>query len=133
MLVCGPPGAGKTTLAKSLGLEVYDIDDERWGNSETLFRRAIARLSRDLDAQAVVIRSGSTRTARAHNVSLIGATETRVVDTPEAECIRRVIDRNRPRPPMRVQIAAVKTWWSKYEPDVTGEVIRTTGVTIRDW
>lgn len=130
VLVCGPPGAGKTTLARSLGLDVYDIDDERWGNSERMFRQHIARLSRDLNAQAVVIRSGSTRTARAHNVSLIGATETTVVDTPEAECIRRVIDRNRPRPPMRVQIAAIKTWWSKYEPGTSTD---TPNVTIRDW
>lgn len=133
VLVCGPPGAGKTTLARSLGLEVYDIDDERWGNSEAVFRRHIAKLNSDLHARAVVIRSGSTRTARARNVSLIGATETRVVDTSEAECIRRVIDRNRPRPPMRVQIAAIKTWWRKYEPEIPSDVTQTTGVTIRDW
>ena len=133
VLVCGPPGAGKTTLAKSLGLQVYDIDDPQWGNDETRFRAALERLSRDLDAQAVVIRSGSTRTARAKAAALIGATETRVVTTPEAECIKRVVARNRPRPPLKVQIAAVKSWWMKYEPDIEDASSLAPNVTIRDW
>lgn len=133
VLVCGPPGAGKTTLARSLGLDVYDIDDERWGNSEHTFRRHLALLASNLDAQAVVIRAGATRTARAKASALIGATETIVVTTPEAECIKRVVARNRPRPPIKVQIAAVKTWWSRYEPDTLETVTTAPNVTIRDW
>lgn len=133
VLVCGPPGAGKTTLAKSLGLEVYDIDEPQWGNDETRFKAALERLNRDLEAQAVVIRSGATRTARAKAASLISATETTVVTTPEAECIKRVVARNRPRPPLKVQIAAVKSWWMKYEPDTLESVTTAPGITIRDW
>lgn len=132
VLVCGPPGAGKTTLAKSLGLKVYDIDDPQWANDETRFKAALEHLNRDLDAQAVVIRSGATRSARAKASALIGATETTVVTTPEAECIKRVVERNRPRPPIKVQIAAVKSWWAKYEP-ATEERVHTAGVTIREW
>lgn len=133
VLVCGPPGAGKTTLAKSLGLTVYDIDDPQWDNNETRFKAALEHLNRDLDAQAVVIRSGATRTARAKAAALIGATETTVVTTPEAECIKRVVARNRPRPPLKVQIAAVKTWWTKYEPDTVNLVTTAPNVTIRNW
>lgn len=133
VLVCGPPGAGKTTLAKSLGLEVYDIDDPQWGNDEARFKAALEHLNRDLDAQAVVIRSGATRTARAKAAALIGATETRVVTTPEAECIKRVVARNRPRPPIKVQIAAVESWWMKYEPDTEGPVTQAPNVTFRVW
>jgi len=133
VLVCGPPGAGKTTLARSLGLKVYDIDDPQWGNDETRFKAALEHLSRDLTAQAVVIRSGATRTARAKAAALISATETTVVATPEAECIKRVVARNRPRPPLKVQIAAVKSWWTKYEPDTMDTVTAAPGITIRDW
>jgi shikimate kinase len=133
VLVCGPPGAGKTTLARSYGLAVYDLDDERWGNSEKLFRTHLALLAKDHTAQAVVIRAGATQAARAKARALVDATETVIVTTSEAECVRRVIDRNRPRPPMRVQIAAVKKWWQTYEPDSPGTVTPTTGVTARDW
>lgn len=133
VLVCGPPGAGKTTLARSLGLDVYDIDEDRWGNSEALFRSHLELLARDHEAQAVVIRSGATRSARAKASALIGATETTIVTTDEAECVRRVIDRNRPRPPMRVQIAAVAKWWRVYEPTDPGSVTSRAGVTVRDW
>lgn len=132
MLVCGPPGAGKTTLARSLGLTVYDIDDRQWNGSESVLRAHLARLAADLDARAVVIRSGATRSARAKAAALIGATEIVVVDTPAEECVRRVTKRNRPRPPLRMQIAAVESWWQRYEPESAGRV-PVAGVTIRDW
>jgi energy-coupling factor transporter ATP-binding protein EcfA2 len=116
VLICGPPGAGKTTLAKATGLTVYDLDDPQWRNSEKLFRAALRQLGGQPAAQAVVIRSGATRTARAAAAALIQATDIQVVTTPPDECIRRVVARNRPRPPIKVQIAAVATWWQRYQP-----------------
>ena len=128
ILVCGPPGAGKTTFAKSLGLTVYDIDDECWGNSEAKFKAALRRLATQADAQAVVIRAGASLNARANATQLVQATEVKVITTPKAQCIERVIARNRPRPPLRVQIAAVTTWWERYRPD---PVVAAT--TTREW
>ena len=141
VLVCGPPGSGKTTLARSLGLDVYDMDDERWGNDASLFTTHLRRLGNDLDAQAVVIRSGATRTARASAAALVGATEVTVMTTAEAECVRRVITRKRSRPPMRSQISAVHDWFVKHEPDTslpnaTGSSLpqaTISNVTIREW
>ena len=136
VLVCGPPGAGKTTLARSLGLEVYDLDDPKWGDSERLFRNHLRRLATDPSAHAVVIRAGATLTARAAAQALILATETTVVETPVDECIRRVVKRNRPRPPMNMQIAAVRRWWDRYEPGTpdTGRIpTPSLGETSRDW
>ncbi len=129
VLVCGPPGAGKTTHARSLDLPVFDIDDPQWEGSERLFRAALRELARDPAAQAVVIRSGATRTARSAAAALVGATEVQVIDTPAEVCVERVIARNRPRPPMRVQIAAVAAWWDRYEPDAEAFL----GATSREW
>lgn len=125
VLLCGPPGAGKTTHAHTLCLPVYDIDDAKWNNSERHFRRALQRLAITPAAQAVVIRSGATRSARAKAAELIGATEVQVLDTEQDVCIGRVIKRGRPRPPLPVQVAAIKSWWTKYEPDL--------GSTSRRW
>lgn len=125
VLVCGPPGAGKTTYARSLGLDVYDLDDDQWGNSEAAFSAALRRLGAQPGAQAVVIRAGATRTARARTQRIAGVTETRIITTPQHECIERVVKRNRPRPSIKVQIAAVGKWWANYEPEpVTAETIR---------
>lgn len=119
VLICGPPGAGKSTYARTLGLTVYDIDDPQWNLNEKVFRSALAQLSHHPNAQAAVIRSGATPSARAKAAKLVGATETKVIATPADECIRRVVERNRPRPPIRVQIAAVTSWWAKYQPGTT--------------
>lgn len=131
VLLCGPPGAGKTTKAHELGLPVYDIDDEKWGASERVFRGALQILGGTPDAQAVVIRSGATRSARGKAAIMIGATELQVLDTKADVCIERVISRNRPRPPLHVQIAAVRSWWEKYEPDL--EMAPDIGHTSRRW
>jgi shikimate kinase len=129
VLLCGPPGAGKTTHAHTLDLPVYDIDDEEWGNSERYFRFALRQLATRPDAHAVVIRSGATRTARAKAAALIGATEVHILDTDPDTCVERVIRRRRPRPPLPVQIAAVQSWWRKYEPDDQPDL----GTTSRRW
>lgn len=125
VLICGPPGSGKTTLAHTLGLEVYDIDDPHWELDERRFTQALTQLGHTPGTQAAVIRSGATRTARDKTRQLIGATETIVLTTPQDECIRRIHHRNRPRPPLNQQVAAVVDWYRKYQPD--------TPTTTRDW
>jgi shikimate kinase len=116
VLVCGPPGAGKTTWSRRSGLTVYDRDDPEW-QSEREFRDAIARLADDPDAQAAVIRTGATRSARARSADLIGATETIVLAVDADECRRRITARGpQAMVSVKTQMAAVDTWWRRYEP-----------------
>jgi hypothetical protein len=119
VLIAGPPGAGKTTLAHTLGLHVFDVDDPVWDNDETRFRDALLEVARDPAAQAAVIRSGATLSARRAAAELVGATDVTVVATDLQTCIARIRQRGRPRPPIHQQVAAARRWWSQYEP---GEV-----------
>jgi len=113
VLVCGPPGAGKTTYAKSLGLEVYDRDDPQW-TSEKQFTAALRKLKHQPDAQAVVIRTGATASARERAVALVDATEVQILDVDLDTCIQRIRQRRRTTPPMSVQIVAARGWWHRY-------------------
>ena len=114
VLLCGPPGAGKTTAARESGLTLYDRDDAHW-TGEKHFRAALRELGQDPNARAVVIRSGATSTARASAAHLIRATHTYLFLADTDELKRRV--RERRRADMVATIAAIDLWLRKFDRD----------------
>ena len=114
ILLCGPPGSGKTTAARASRLTLFDRDDPRWPD-ERSFTRAIARLRGDRSARAVVIRAAPTSKARDRWARLIGATHVYVVDIDAPTCARRV--RARARNDLRQSLGAIPAWFEKHDRD----------------
>lgn len=137
LLICGPAGAGKTTLARSTGLTVFDLDDPHWDGSEALFRQAIGQLAKDPNAQAAVIRLAPTLSSRQAAANMCGASSVTVIETDLETCIQRIKDRG--RTPIKEQIAAAQGWWAKYEagsiglPTLDGVAGPRSFVTSRAW
>lgn len=114
VLLCGPPGAGKTTAARESGLTVYDRDDPQW-TSEKQFTTALAQLAHDPGARAVVIRSGASSSARAKAAQLVGATHTYLLIADPAELGHRVARRG--RADKTATLAAIGQWFDRFDHD----------------
>jgi predicted kinase len=128
-IVCGPPGAGKTTYVAEharrgdlildldrifeaiSGLPLYDKPDALtpfvWQARDAI----MDRLSRPSGvANAWVITGGALRNGR---LALAARYRARIVmlDTPAEECKRRLSD----RPLTRPWVALIDQWWADYE------------------
>ncbi|WP_205849881.1 AAA family ATPase [Nakamurella flava] len=120
VLVLGPPGSGKSTFARSLGLPVFDLDDERWRGNDFRFRQAVETAALAPAAKCVVIRTGATATARAAARRLCDPTEVVVMDTDEAVCVERV--RRRGRAPIDFQLNGIRDWFASDRSDLSDAV-----------
>lgn len=112
VVLCGPPGAGKTTAAHASGLQVFDRDDPQW-TSESEFTAALAQLRADPTAQAVVIRSAATSSARAKAARLVGAKHIYILLADRSELMRRITTRG--RHDARHSKAGVDTWFARFD------------------
>ena len=112
VMLCGPPGAGKSTAALASGLYVYDRDDPHW-TSETQFRDALRKLARDSRAQAVAIRSAASSSARAKAAAMIRATEVYLLMGEIRELERRIASRG--QGDVRREIAGLHAWFERFD------------------
>lgn len=112
VVLCGPPGAGKTTAARESGLDVYDSDDSQWQDVKD-FNGALRRLAQERDARAVVVRAGATSSARRKAMQTVGATHCYLIVADPKICVERVAKRKRPN--VRREIAGVATWFARFD------------------
>lgn len=112
VVLCGPAGAGKTTAARSSGLDVYDRDDPEW-SGERQFTARLAELATDPRVRAVVIRSGATSSARAKAAKLTGATHVFLMTEPLSELERRVRERN--RADKVAGLTSLRSWFERHD------------------
>jgi len=134
-LICGPPGAGKTTLGLQLHRTTLDIGEMPPGTPQErmkLFGRMAWRIGRDRNANVAVIRGAPTESDRTHQQGLCRPARTIIMLTDADECHRRIATRSRPGVDGRDlagQHAAVDAWWAAWSASGSHQVQGTT----RQW
>jgi GTPase SAR1 family protein len=122
-LICGPPGAGKTTLALTLHPQTLDIGDMAPGTPRERMKaygRAAYRIGRNTAADIAVVRCAPTETERARQQELTRPARTIILLTDADTCHQRITQRNRTEDSsegrgLESQAGAVVDWWAKWE------------------
>lgn len=114
VVLFGPPGAGKTTIAHQSGLTIYDRDDAIWAaGGEQAFRQALDTLGHNPTARAIAIRSGATSNARRTTIRQTNATHAYLVLADPAQCHQQA--RHRRRADVRHSHGAIEKWFATFD------------------
>jgi len=122
-LICGPPGAGKTTVGLRLHPRTLDIGELPPGTPRQrtrLFGRMAWRIGRNPDANVAVIRGAPTQRERKHQQDLCHPSRTIIMLTDAATCHERVTKRNRTDAAqhgrgLQDQHGAIDEWWRRWD------------------
>jgi hypothetical protein len=108
ILVTGPPGAGKSTWAQehAAGQRIYEREQT---NSEQHYRNSVAKMARDPNALAIVIRCCPTIASVKQWQQISQCTQTLTVDPGIDETLRRIEQRARPQ--WRDEAQAARMWY----------------------
>jgi shikimate kinase len=143
VLVCGPPGSGKSTLVEQraaagdividldaikseiTGTTLYQAPDDCIGRALAVRNHRLADLSRQPSTKrAWVIISAPGSRLRSWWAQKLAAAETVVLDTSEAECVRRIRNDSRRERVLDRHITAVHEWFAVNRGYRTGRLIR---------
>jgi thymidylate kinase len=119
-MICGPPGAGKTTLALQLHPATLDIGEMPAGSAYermTAYNRRARRIGRSNSADIAIVRGAPTPSKRDDLAKLTRPGATIIMLTPSELCHERIDKRNRAGVDGRDledQHAAVDEWWKLY-------------------
>lgn len=140
-LLCGPPGAGKSTYARAHTQQrdiVIDLDDIRAEvTGLPLYQRSQGSLDLALRRRNETLRALTVYPCRFSGAWLIASAPLRwqrdfwrargarvvVIETPLTDCTTR-IGADGARQDKDYHAALARQWWSRYQPDPIDEVMR---------
>lgn len=152
-LVCGPPGAGKTTHVrknKRYGDLVVDVDTiyeaisqlPPYEKPEHLLRLAFdvyyqliekietGRLPKEVANTWVI--AGGAKLQKRHQLQRRLRAEVIVIEASLNDCLRHILNDNRRRDKLDLWRPLVEKWWKNYEPDPLDTIVRP-GQMVREW